>query len=223
MFWERIFTRKYCYKYITKIYDTFFKISHIVFFRHSTSLSPFCYYEESKKETERISSKPKITFRSDQVTFLNLDRDKLTNQYYQKTSIRPKMEVSAMTNLPPPPDLLSESTGDNKTDTEEKLCAICSDRSTGRHYKVYSCEGCKNFFRRSVRKDVKYVCPAYGKCPVHKDQRTRCKACRLKKCLKAGMRKEGRLVLFTNLISHLFFFFLLFFLNHLGFELDSYF
>ena len=72
-----------------------------------------------------------------------------------------------------------------------KICAICSDRSTGRHYKVYSCEGCKNFFRRSVRKDVKYVCPAYGKCPVHKDQRTRCKACRLKKCLKVGMRKEG--------------------------------
>jgi len=74
---------------------------------------------------------------------------------------------------------------------EEKACAICSDKATGRHYKVYSCEGCKNFFRRSVRKDVKYVCPAYGKCPVHKDQRTRCKACRLKKCLKVGMRKEA--------------------------------
>lgn len=76
-------------------------------------------------------------------------------------------------------------------DNEDKVCQICSDRATGKHYKVFSCEGCKNFFRRSVRKNVKYVCPAYGKCPVHKDQRTRCKACRLKKCLKAGMRKEA--------------------------------
>ena len=100
---------------------------------------------------------------------------------------------AAFSTLPPP--LLSDGSDKSELDSgTEKLCAICSDRSTGRHYKVYSCEGCKNFFRRSVRKDVKYVCPAYGNCPVHKDQRTRCKACRLKKCLKAGMRKEGRLI-----------------------------
>ena len=91
--------------------------------------------------------------------------------------------------LPPPSQLLTTI-----TEAEQNTCAICDDRATGRHYKVHSCEGCKNFFRRSVRKNVKYICPAYGKCIVHKDQRTRCKACRLKKCLKVGMKKEGKLI-----------------------------
>lgn len=105
------------------------------------------------------------------------------------------LPMEPVTFLTVPPPLLSDGS-DKSSELDsgaEKLCAICNDRSTGRHYKVYSCEGCKNFFRRSVRKDVKYVCPAYGKCPVHKDQRTRCKACRLKKCLKAGMRKGGNI------------------------------
>ncbi|XP_066912871.1 nuclear receptor subfamily 2 group E member 1-like isoform X2 [Clytia hemisphaerica] len=103
------------------------------------------------------------------------------------------MEDSPVVCLPPPLIVNERVSNSDKSSelSEERLCAICSDRSTGRHYKVYSCEGCKNFFRRSVRKDVKYVCPAYGKCPVHKDQRTRCKACRLRKCLKVGMRKEA--------------------------------
>ena len=98
------------------------------------------------------------------------------------------------------PQIIHKEVVDENEDSN-KVCAICSDRSTGRHYKVYSCEGCKNFFRRSVRKDVKYVCPAYGKCPVHKDQRTRCKACRLKKCLKVGMRKEGNIYVLPSKIS----------------------
>ena len=73
------------------------------------------------------------------------------------------------------------------------LCVICGDKSTGRHYKVFSCEGCKNFFRRSVRKNCKYSCPAFGQCPVDKNQRTRCRACRMQKCLKVGMKKDGKL------------------------------
>jgi len=71
------------------------------------------------------------------------------------------------------------------------LCEICGDKSTGRHYKVFSCEGCKNFFRRTVRKGCKYKCPAYGQCDVDKSQRTRCRACRMKKCLRVGMKKEA--------------------------------
>ena len=109
--------------------------------------------------------------------------------------MRPTMEFSLQQQHPVQTagmkDLSRQVKLELQQDEEEKICAICSDKATGRHYKVYSCEGCKNFFRRSVRKDVKYVCPAYGKCAVHKDQRTRCKACRLKKCLKVGMRKEG--------------------------------
>ena len=72
------------------------------------------------------------------------------------------------------------------------MCEICGDKSTGRHYKVFSCEGCKNFFRRTVRRGCKYKCPAFGQCDVDKNQRTRCRACRMKKCIKVGMKRDGK-------------------------------
>lgn len=37
-------------------------------------------------------------------------------------------------------------------------CAICGDRATGKHYGAASCDGCKGFFRRSVRKNHIYSC-----------------------------------------------------------------
>jgi hypothetical protein len=37
-------------------------------------------------------------------------------------------------------------------------CAICGDRATGKHYGAASCDGCKGFFRRSVRKKHAYSC-----------------------------------------------------------------
>lgn len=39
-----------------------------------------------------------------------------------------------------------------------QLCAICGDRATGKHYGAASCDGCKGFFRRSVRKNHVYTC-----------------------------------------------------------------
>jgi len=39
-----------------------------------------------------------------------------------------------------------------------QYCAICGDRATGKHYGAASCDGCKGFFRRSVRKSHVYSC-----------------------------------------------------------------
>lgn len=70
-------------------------------------------------------------------------------------------------------------------------CAICGDRATGKHYGAPSCDGCKGFFRRSVRKNHMYACRFVRQCVVDKDKRNQCRYCRLKKCFKAGMKKEA--------------------------------
>lgn len=70
-------------------------------------------------------------------------------------------------------------------------CAICGDKATGKHYGAQSCDGCKGFFRRSVRKNQQYRCRFQRACQIDKDKRNQCRSCRLAKCLRAGMRKEA--------------------------------
>ncbi|KAK3924931.1 Transcription factor HNF-4-like protein [Frankliniella fusca] len=70
-------------------------------------------------------------------------------------------------------------------------CSICGDRATGKHYGAASCDGCKGFFRRSVRKNHVYTCRFARNCVVDKDKRNQCRYCRLRKCFKAGMKKEA--------------------------------
>lgn len=72
-----------------------------------------------------------------------------------------------------------------------QYCAICGDRATGKHYGAASCDGCKGFFRRSVRKNHVYSCRFNRSCVVDKDKRNQCRYCRLKKCFRAGMKKEA--------------------------------
>ncbi|XP_076058774.1 hepatocyte nuclear factor 4-gamma-like isoform X2 [Oratosquilla oratoria] len=70
-------------------------------------------------------------------------------------------------------------------------CTICGDRATGKHYGAHSCDGCKGFFRRSVRKKHTYSCRFNRNCVVDKDKRNQCRYCRLRKCIRAGMKKEA--------------------------------
>lgn len=63
--------------------------------------------------------------------------------------------------------------------------------SSGKHYGVYSCEGCKGFFKRTVRKDLTYTCRDNKDCVIDKRQRNRCQYCRYQKCLAMGMKREG--------------------------------
>jgi len=79
-------------------------------------------------------------------------------------------------------------------------CSICLDRATGKHYGAASCDGCKGFFRRSVRKNHVYTCRFQRNCTVDKDKRNQCRYCRLRKCFRAGMRKEG--ILYFVFVFH---------------------
>ncbi len=55
----------------------------------------------------------------------------------------------------------------------------------------FSCEGCKGFFKRTVRKDLTYACRDNRDCIIDKRQRNRCQYCRYQKCLNVGMKREG--------------------------------
>jgi hypothetical protein len=61
---------------------------------------------------------------------------------------------------------------------------------SGRHYGAISCEGCKGFFKRSIRKQLGYQCRGNKTCEVTKHHRNRCQYCRLQKCLAMGMRSD---------------------------------
>lgn len=74
-------------------------------------------------------------------------------------------------------------------------CVVCGDKSSGKHYGQFTCEGCKSFFKRSVRRNLTYTCRGSRNCPIDQHHRNQCQYCRLKKCLKMGMRREGEFLL----------------------------
>uniref|UniRef100_H3DF13 Nuclear receptor subfamily 2, group C, member 1 n=1 Tax=Tetraodon nigroviridis TaxID=99883 RepID=H3DF13_TETNG len=72
-----------------------------------------------------------------------------------------------------------------------EYCVVCGDKASGRHYGAVSCEGCKGFFKRSIRKNLVYTCRGSGECAINKLHRNRCQYCRLQRCIALGMKQES--------------------------------
>lgn len=89
---------------------------------------------------------------------------------------------------------------ENNNNKQSIECVVCGDKSSGKHYGQFTCEGCKSFFKRSVRRNLSYTCRGSRNCPIDQHHRNQCQYCRLKKCLKSGMRREGRWQPGTELI-----------------------
>ncbi|CAL8312189.1 nuclear receptor ROR-beta [Gadus morhua] len=70
-------------------------------------------------------------------------------------------------------------------------CKICGDKSSGIHYGVITCEGCKGFFRRSQQNNAMYSCSRQRNCLIDRTNRNRCQHCRLQKCLALGMSRDA--------------------------------
>merc|ERR1719195_1647059 len=103
--------------------------------------------------------------------------------------------VSSVT--PVPASDVSQQSSDNESggakdeNGQDIVCVVCNDKSSGKHYGQFTCEGCKSFFKRSVRRNLTYQCRGSRNCPVDQHHRNQCQFCRLKKCLKMGMRREA--------------------------------
>ena len=111
------------------------------------------------------------------------------------------MVAAAAAGHHPPPNLARRNVGviGNEHDNSPppriyKPCVVCQDKSSGYHYGVSACEGCKGFFRRSVQKNMQYQCHKERHCDINKLTRNRCQFCRFQKCLTMGMSKEGLLI-----------------------------
>lgn len=76
---------------------------------------------------------------------------------------------------------------DESTTTSLNIeCRVCGDKASGFHYGVHACEGCKGFFRRTIRLKLVYDhCDLH--CRIHKKSRNKCQYCRFQKCLNVGM------------------------------------
>ncbi|XP_030640080.1 nuclear receptor subfamily 2 group C member 1 [Chanos chanos] len=72
-----------------------------------------------------------------------------------------------------------------------EYCVVCGDKASGRHYGAVSCEGCKGFFKRSIRKNLVYTCRGSGECVINKHHRNRCQYCRLQRCISFGMKQDS--------------------------------
>ncbi|XP_046400212.1 COUP transcription factor 2 [Ischnura elegans] len=86
----------------------------------------------------------------------------------------------------------SSAGGPHSADKNQNIeCVVCGDKSSGKHYGQFTCEGCKSFFKRSVRRNLTYSCRGNRSCPIDQHHRNQCQYCRLKKCLKMGMRRDA--------------------------------
>uniref|UniRef100_A0A914UWW4 Nuclear receptor domain-containing protein n=1 Tax=Plectus sambesii TaxID=2011161 RepID=A0A914UWW4_9BILA len=67
----------------------------------------------------------------------------------------------------------------------------CRDAAfSGKHYGVLSCDGCRGFFKRSIRRNLEYQCKEGGNCVVDVARRNQCQACRFSKCIQVAMNRD---------------------------------
>ena len=158
----------------------------------SSGISPLSYEDQNKNDQT--------------VTNINnlqhINYDPQTQQYYLSPIYQESHSQGAQSSppdqhlLPPSQVSVSEQPKPKLSKWKEKVqksqdpCVVCGDKSSGWHYNVLACEGCKGFFKRSIACKKSYHCTFGGNCQIDLYMRKRCKECRFRKCLAKGMKAE---------------------------------
>ncbi|NXM44014.1 ESR1 protein, partial [Gymnorhina tibicen] len=149
--------------------------SPVVFLQTAPQLSPFIHHH---------SQQVPYYLENDQGSFGM--REAAPPAFYRPSSDNRRHSIrERMTSTSEKGSLAMESS------KETRYCAVCNDYASGYHYGVWSCEGCKAFFKRSIQGHNDYMCPATNQCTIDKNRRKSCQACRLRKCYEVGMMKGG--------------------------------
>uniref|UniRef100_A0A3Q0SIP1 Nuclear receptor subfamily 2, group C, member 1 n=1 Tax=Amphilophus citrinellus TaxID=61819 RepID=A0A3Q0SIP1_AMPCI len=89
------------------------------------------------------------------------------------------------------PELTAQQIQVLPEDVDFFLPVLINRKLKRRHYGAVSCEGCKGFFKRSIRKNLVYTCRGSGECAINKLHRNRCQYCRLQRCIALGMKQDS--------------------------------
>ncbi|GAB1599220.1 nuclear hormone receptor FTZ-F1 beta-like [Argonauta hians] len=146
----------------------------------------------TSSDRDYLSSPQKLTRLEDEIGHNNEENSDSTSQsatniqtiYIHPEEIMPlKIPVSSVTN--------NNNNSSSKDAMDKENCPICSDKVSGYHYGIFSCESCKGFFKRTVQNKKVYQCHQKSCCEINVYNRKKCPACRFNKCLESGMLLEA--------------------------------
>ncbi|CDW54048.1 Retinoic acid receptor gamma 1 [Trichuris trichiura] len=109
---------------------------------------------------------------------------------YPEQTVSDGTDESSLSRYTTSPISSCNSPSEQGLENSNGLCIVCEDKASGYHYGIVSCEGCKGFFRRTVQRNLEYVCHRSGTCEINRVTRNRCQYCRFTKCLECGMSKN---------------------------------
>ncbi|KAJ8403605.1 hypothetical protein AAFF_G00349310 [Aldrovandia affinis] len=89
-------------------------------------------------------------------------------------------------------NIASSIRNSSSSSSSAKVCLVCGDEASGCHYGVVTCGSCKVFFKRAIEGQHNYLCAGRNDCIIDKIRRKNCPACRVRKCLQAGMNLGAR-------------------------------
>jgi hypothetical protein len=105
--------------------------------------------------------------------------------------IKTETETCGIEDLQEPDSPIEQSSSGGTSNGNGLVCAVCGDQATGRHYGSPSCNGCKGFFRRTIRRNYTYTCRFNGNCKIDRHNRAVCRACRYMRCINFGMKVDA--------------------------------